>query len=81
MKYKGKYEKHKSVFTVGPLLGEVRCPQSLGSRTPVFGDITVEVQGNRVNYVLPERDLDCRITRGRGGVSQEIMPTLKDKMD
>lgn len=47
----------------------------------MFRDITVEVQGNRVNYVLPERDLDCRITRGRGGVSQEIMPTLKDKMD
>lgn len=40
-----------------------------------------EIRGNKVNYVLPKRDLDYRITRGRGGVSEEIMPTLKDKMD
>lgn len=52
-----------------------------GSRTPLLGDITLAMQGNKVNYLLPERDLDCRITRGRDGVSQEIMPTLKDKMD
>lgn len=39
------------------------------------------MQGNKVNYLLSKRDLDCRITRGRDGVSQEIMPTLKDKMD
>lgn len=58
-----------------------------GSMTPLLGEVPLNVWflrqhgEERWNYLLPKRDLDCRITRGRDGVSREIMPTLKDKMD
>lgn len=56
-------------------------PHCLGRLLWIYSFFSWAMQGNKVHYLLPKRDLDCRITRGRDGVSQEIMPTLKDKMD
>lgn len=30
----------------------------------IYAFFSQAMQGNKVNYLLPKRDLDCRITRG-----------------
>lgn len=62
-------------------LSEAPRPHFMERVCWIYGFFSQAMQGNKVNYLLFKRDLDCRITRGRDGVSQEIMLTLKDKMD